>query len=425
MVLSAPQLNLAKMHIILSACFGALSSGLIGDSPIIMIMAEKMNAGPALSLVTTGLIPLAYAIMLLPMGFLSAKLGYRRTILGFTMLGFGAMLLVTFSPWGGVSGPLVMLTGIFLYGIFMAAYNAAWFPFIDNILPKEQRHSFFGYMRFSWQGFSVLFIFACGLLIGKSPSMFALQAVTLIATLGLLGRVFHVWQIPQPSEKSEPVKFLLGLGDAIGNKALSGYSVYLCFLYLFCFSTQPLAFIYVKNGLNIPANIVVIISALALAGSILGFLVSGLIINRLKLRPVMVSCHIAFIIINLCLFGIGGAGAFHIFLITLLLFVNAFMLSLVSITTTGEMLSLSTPWNRAMSMAYCGSFYSLGSGGARLLSSLILGSGMLAPYWSIGSRVFTDYQTLFLFNGCALIFACLLLVIVPAVFPRGSYRYTI
>ncbi len=170
---------------------------------------------------------------------------------------------------------------------------------------------------------------------------------------------------------------------------------------------------------------VVIVSAVALAGSILGFLASGLLINRLKLRPVMVSCHIVFIFINLCMFGISGSSLFHISLITLLLFINAFMLSLVSITTTSEMLSLSTPWNRAMSMAYCGSFYSLGSGGARLLSSLILGSGMLAPAWSLGGRAITDYQTLFLFNGCALIFACLLLVLVPAVFPGGSYRYTI
>ncbi len=425
MNLSPRQLGIAKMHVIFSACFGALSSGLIGDSPIIMIMAEKMHAGPALSLVTTALIPLSYAVMLLPMGFLAAKLGYRKTILTFTLLGFCAMLLVTFSSWGGISGPTIMLTGIFLYGVFLSAYNAAWFPFLDNILPKEQRHSFFGYMRFSWQGSNVLFIFICGLLIGKTPSMFALQTVTLIATLGLLGRILHVWQIPQPSEKSEPVRFLVGVGDAIRNKALSGYSVYLCFLYLFSFSTQPLAFIYVKNGLNIPANLVVIVSALALAGAILGFLTSGMIINRLKLRPVMVACHLTFIVINLSMFLISGNSVYHIALITLLLFINAFMLSLVSITTTSEMLGLSTPWNRAMSMAYCGSFYSLGSGGARLLSSLILGSGMLAPTWTLGSQVFSNYQTLFLFNGCSLIFACLLLVLVPAVFPKGKYRYTI
>ncbi len=425
MNLSSQQLAQAKMHITFSACFGALSAGVINDSPIIMIMAEKMNAGPALSLVTTGLIPLAYAIMLVPMGFVAAKLGYRRTILTFTSLAFCAMLLVTFSPWGGISGPAVMLLGILLYGLFMSAYNAAWFPLIDNVLPKDQRHTFFGYMRFAWQGCSVLFIFVCGLLIGKDPSMFALQLVALISALGLLGRIFHVSRVPQPSEKSEPVKFLLGLGDTLRNKALSGYSVYLCFLYLFCFSTQPLTFIYIKNGLNIPANIVVIVSALALAGSIIGFLVSGLIINRLKLRPVMVACHLMFVVINLILFTINGNSELHIALITLLLFINAFTLSLVSITTTGEMLALSTPWNRAMSMAYCGSFYSLGSGGARLLSSLILGSGMLAPTWTLGSKVFSNYQTLFLLNGCALIFVCLLLILVPAVFPKGKYRYTI
>lgn len=423
--LSSVQVNRAKQHAILSACWGSLSAGLINDSPIVMIMAEKMNAGPALTLMTTSLISLAYSIMLLPMGYIAAKLGYGRTIKQCSFLGFLIILLVCFSPSFGGWGPAVMLMAIAAYGITMSAYNAAWFPFIDNFLPKDQRHSFFGTMRFCWQGCSVCFFFVCGLLIGKSPSMFALQVVVFVSALGLLGRIYHVSKVPQPNRKPEEVKFRIGLTDAVRNKALSGYSAYLCFLYLFCFATQPVAFVYIKNGLEIPANIVVIISALALTGSIIGFLVSGILINAIRSRKVIVISHLTFVFINISMFFINGNSFFHIALITILLFINAFMLSMVSITTTSEMLTLATPWNRAMSMAYCGSFYSLGSGCARLISSLILGSGMLAPLWTYKSFTFTNFQTLFLFNSAALLFACLLLVMVPAVFPKGKYRYTI
>ncbi len=423
--LSTSQVSRARQHAILSSCWGAISAGLINDSPIIMIMAEKMNAGPALTLMTTSLISLAYSVMLLPMGYVAAKLGYARTIMQCSFLGFLMILLVCFSPAFGSWGPGVMLAAIAAYGITMSAYTAAWFPFIDNFLPKGQRHSFFGTMRFCWQGCSVCFFFVCGLLIGKTPSMFALQLVVFISALGMLGRIYHVSKVPQARQKAEGVKFFLGLTDALRNKALSGYSAYLCFLYLFCFATQPVAFVYIKNGLEIPANIVVIISALALSGSIIGFLVSGTVINVIRSRKVIVISHLSFISINICLFFINGNSFFHIAAITALLFVNAFMLSLLSVTTTSEMLALSTSWNRAMSMAYCGSFYSLGSGCARLLSSLVLGSGMLAPAWAYKSLNFTNYQTLFLFNSAALGFACLLLVMVPAVFPKGKYRYTI
>ena len=74
-------------------------------------------------------------------------------------------------------------------------------------------------------------------------------------------------------------------------------------------------------------------------------------------------------------------------------------------------------------MAFCGSCYAAGIGGSRLLTSLILGSGLLAPQWFIGSMKISHYQTLFLVYGCSILFVCLLLVLVPAIFPKGNYRY--
>lgn len=424
-VLTATQINCAKSNAIMSACYGSLSAGLIGDSPIIMIMAEKMNAGPMISLMTTALIPLAYFLMLLPMGWVAARVGYRKTIIGCTSMGFCAMLLLTFSPQFGVAGKSVMMLSIAGFGVCMAAYNAAWFPFIDNFLPQNQRSSFFGILRFSWQSFSVLFFFLCGLMIGKSPSIWMLQTVALLASFSLIGRIIHIAKIPQTSEKAEPVNFFEGLTDVVRNKALTGYSVYLCFLYLFCFATQPVAFIYIKNGLNIPANIVIIISAIALSGSIFGFLIAGSVIRTFNTYRVIVFSHLMFILINFGIFFAGGNSWINIALITLLLLINSLMLSLISVTTTSEMFAMASNWNRAMSMAFCGCFYSLGSGAARMLSSIILGSGILSAQWSIGLTQFSNYQTIFLINGCALLFISLMLLMVPAVFPKGTYRYAV
>ena len=76
-------------------------------------------------------------------------------------------------------------------------------------------------------------------------------------------------------------------------------------------------------------------------------------------------------------------------------------------------------------MAFCGTFYYGGSGLSRLISSLVLGSGLLAPHWSIGSMRICHSQTLFLVYSVMIVFAAMFLVVVPAVFPKGEYVYDV
>ena len=92
--------------------------------------------------------------------------------------------------------------------------------------------------------------------------------------------------------------------------------------------------------------------------------------------------------------------------------VYSFTFASASIASTSEMMALATPGNKAMAMAFCGTFYYGGSGLSRLISSLVLGSGLLAPQWSIGAMRICHYQTLFL-------------VVVPAIFPKGEYVYDV
>lgn len=158
----------------------------------------------------------------------------------------------------------------------------------------------------------------------------------MISAVGLLARIYYIGKIPDGHQEKENTLFGDGIADALSNKSLSGFSVYICCLYLAAYSTLPLTFIYIKKYLMVADNIIIVISS---------------------------------------------------------------------------------------SMAFCGSCYAAGVGGSRLLTSLILGSGILAPEWFLGSIKFSHYQTLFLVYGCAITFVCLLLVLVPAIFPKGNYRY--
>ncbi|MFA7231364.1 MAG: MFS transporter [Victivallaceae bacterium] len=413
----------ARLDATLSSCFGSLPSVMIQDSAVIILFATILGAGDMLSLTTSSIAGIANCLLLIPAAYLADRWGFKKSIINFQSIAFVMVLLMASSPWFGVGAKLILLLSISCFSICTTIYVAAWFPLLDGFLLEKDRGHFFGMMRFSWQLVSLLFFFICGLIIGKNPPIWILQIIIAVTAFGLLGRSFYIHKLPALPKDRPKMNFRQGLIEAVGNKPLSGFSVYLCCLYLAASATLPLTFLYLKKYLLVPDNIVVIISSLALSGSITGFLFAGRIIGRLGIKKVLLIVHFSFAIINLCLVFISGGSTLCLTTITLLLVTYSFFMACSSVAVTSEMMALASPDNRAMAMAFCGSFYAAGTAGSRFLSSLIIGSGMLAPHWMLGSIKVSHYQTMYLVYGCAIIFVCMLLVIVPAVFPKGTYRY--
>ncbi|MFA6104152.1 MAG: MFS transporter [Victivallaceae bacterium] len=421
--LTLEQRSGAKRDSIKSACYGALSSVMIQDSAIIILFATILGAGDMLSMITTSTQGIASCLLLVPAAFLSGKLGYKKTIMQFTAIGAVMIMLLAACPWFHGYAKAVLLLSIIMFSVCMTVYAAAWFPLLDGFLVKSDRSDFFGVMRFSWQTFAVIFCFVCGLIIGKNPEIWMLQVIIAVSGLGLLGRMYYIGRIPDGHQEKENISFTEGISEAIANKSLAGFSVYICCLYLAAYSTPPLTFIYIKKSLLVADNIIIIISSIALVGTLLGFLTAGKIIDKIGIKRMLLCIHFFFAFVNLTLFFIGTYSVFNLILITALLATYGFAAACSSIAISTEMMELASPNNKAMSMAFCGSCFSAGTGGSRLLASLILGSGMLAPEWFIGTMKISHYQTLFLVYGCAILFVCLLLVLVPAIFPKGNYRY--
>ncbi len=421
--LTAAQRGLARMDSIKSACCGALAPVMIQDSAIIILFASLLGAGDMLSMVTTSTQGLANCLLLMPFAYLSSRFGHKRTIIHYTAVGVPMILLLAASPWCGAWGKTTLLVSIIIFSITNTAVAAAWFPLVDGFLLREERSSFFGLMRFSWQTFAVVFLLACGFALGKDPAVWMLQVIIAVSAAGLLCKVYYLNKIPNEHQERETIHFADGVSEAVSNKALCGFSVYICFLYLAAYSTPPLMFIYIKKVLLVGDNVIVIISSLALVGTILGFLLAGRIIERLGVKRMLLMIHFLFAAVNLVFFMMGGSSVAALALITALLAVYGFCTACSSIAISTETMSLSSSNNKAMSIAFCGSCHAAGIGGSRLLASLVLGSGMLAPEWLLGTMRISSYQTLFLLYGCAIMFVCLLLVLVPAIFPKGHYGY--
>ena len=417
----------AERDSILSACTGAMGDVTLTDGAVIILYATMLGASDMFSLVTTAVLPLFNGCFIIPMAWVASKLGNQGLILRACSLAFGAYLMIVAAPFFGVAAVPVMIAMLMLFAISQTGYVAGWFPLLDSFLSHEQRSGYLSKMRFWWQSSAAAFIFLVGMCIGKNPPLWHLQLALLIAALIFAGRIFFIARIPVfKSEKKETYCFKGGLVLALSNKPLVGYSVYLFVLNLAAYGTIPLMTIYLKRHLNVPDNIIVLISSVTLGGMLLGSFCAGKIIKRFGIKSTLLGIHIVYALVNITLFFIGKdtmSPNLTYAAVTILLFIYSFTLANANIASTSEMMALANPGNKIMAMAFCGTFNYSGTGLSRLVTSLVLGCGLLAPEWHIGAMKFCHYQSIFLIYSVAIVFAAMLLVVVPAIFPKGEYVY--
>ncbi len=417
----------AERDSILSACAGATGDITLTDSAVIILYATMLGASDMFSLITTALMPLMNGLCIIPMAWLASRAGKNKFLIKVMCLSFLTYLLVVATPFFGTFSVPMLIGALTLFALFHTGFVAVWFPLLDSFLAPERRNAYLGKMRFGWQLTSALFILVVGLCIGKNPPLWHLQLALLTAALIYSLRIYFLARIPAfNTAKTENYGFKTGLSLAVSNKPLAGYSVYLFVLNLAAYGTIPLMIIYLKRYLAAPDNIIVLISSMTLIGMLLGSLFAGRIIKRVGLKHTFLGIHFIYALVNLAIFFIGkdtmGVGLTYT-VITILLLIYSFTFANANIASTSEMMTLANPGNKVMAMAFCGTFYYGGSGLSRMVTSLVLGSGMFASEWYIGTVKFCHYQTIFLFYAIAIIFSSMLLVVVPAIFPKGEYVY--
>ena len=424
-VVPTPELRRkAERDTILSACCGALGDVTLTDSAVIILFAAMMGAGDMFSMLTTAVMPFMNGLLLIPMAYVATRVGMYRLVVWACVISALGYFLIVGTPFLGSWGVAVMILTLTLFSVLHTGYVACWFPILDTILTPERRGPYLSKMRFLWQLSSVVFLFAVGRMLPKEPHMWQLQLALLAAAVIFSGRAFFLAKVPIfIQEKKESFGFRDGLATALGNKALTGYSSYLFILNLAAYGTIPLSVLYLKNHLKAPDNVIVMISAVTFGGMLIGSLFAGKIIKKIGIKTTLLLIHATFWIVNLSLFFIGKGNTVTYALITFLMLLYCFTYATANVATTSEMMALATPGNKTMAMAVCGTFSSAGGGLSRGISSLILGVGILAPQWNVGSVKFCHYQTLFLIYAVCILFAAMLLVIVPAVVPNGKYSY--
>ena len=423
----------AERNTILSTCCGAMGEVPFTDAALIILYANMLGANDCLTMITTSLQPLTVGLLAIPASFIAMRSGScQRTIMSTCLVSLAFLTLVVTAPFFGRLAIPVLLAALAGLAVSSTVHISAWFPLLSTFLKSERRSMYLGKMRFCWQFSTAVLLTGLGFYIGRNPPIGKLQVVMLVCMIVFSGRFWLVGGVPTfRSGKAEAPTQTLGFSDglktALANKPLTGYSVYLFILNLAAYGTIPLVTLYLKKSLRAPDNVIVFLSAVVLCGMLTGSFCAGPIIKKFGIRTTFLCVHAVYAATNFLFFFMSkGILPDHWLFAAIgaILFLYSVTFACASISSSTEMMHLAASGNKVMAMAFCNSFYYGGSGLSRLLSSLILGSGALAAYLSLGGMTFSHYQTLFLVYGVGVVFAASLLVVVPAIFPKGEYFYS-
>ena len=408
-----------------SALCGCVSEVMLDTSAIIILFMEMLGGGDMQKMLINSFTGLLCMFLYIPCVAIIARMGQKPAVRVACLTGCAGFLLMACAPWFGSFRISAMLGGCFIYCLQRSLYGACWYPLLDAFLRPEDRGAFFGNLRSMYYTFTGILFFLIGLVMGKHPPFWLMQAVIGAAGLLLLGRYYFISKFPvDPNAVPEVPNIGKSLGISVRNGPLTAYSVYVCLLTLAVTSLIPLLFIYLRSKyVDLQPGEVQMISAVGMVGSIVGFLIYKHVLRVIGQKKLELIVHISYIAAAFLLFGINGSTRGFSFIAAAILCLITFTGSIFGCNNSGEMMALARPGNKTMASAFVQTYMSVGGFIGRGGVSLILGVTMLSPQWECWGMTISHYQTIFLFCGVIAALMLILIPTLPSVVPKHHDYY--
>lgn len=413
-----------RLYAYASTWFGCFSDVVMDSSAIIILYIAALGGGNGMVMFSTSLVGIMSMFFLIPTSRLVDKLGIKKVIGIACYIAFASYLTMAAGAFcGSWLGKYVAIFGCMCYCVSKPLWMGAWFPLLTNILLPSERGDFLGFMRFSYNILTGTVLFAVGVAMGEKPPIWLLQAVIAITGMLVLGRIFFIAKIKIPPHVPTKHNLRKAVSTAFKNSSMVAFCAYVCFLSVAFMPVIPLAFVYMKNGLDCGDNVVQIISSIGIGGQILSFLVYGRLVRRIGIRNMQLLVHGLFVAIPAALFFCGNSTPFLPEITGFLLFSASFAYGCFYCSFSQETLALARPGNVAMATAVCQTYQLAGTAIGRSATSFVLGYGILSAAWTVGGTAFNHFQTLFLICAAMSLLSAVLLVCIPSVMPENDNYY--
>ncbi len=274
------------MYIVVGAMMMLFTNDVLGFSPqrIASILA---------------LIPL---ISIVRIGFLSQIQAFGRVR---TMFVSGAiralvLLLLILIPIDHLSFSLYVLLLLIYQTVNQIGAGSVWQPLMRDITTTNDRGQFFARMRFVFTLVRTAVIGIIPWFIGERITAGQYKVLLGIALLGLCNHIYWIRRIPEikrsdDDESVSPIEEFRRIWNILRTTTIIRRPLLLFALHLF--AQFPLYLIYLRQMLNVPANIVSVHTFFFALGTALSLLVWGKIADTIGFRPLWAGVTILAIVL--------------------------------------------------------------------------------------------------------------------------------
>ena len=105
------------------------------------------------------------------------------------------------------------------------------------------------------------------------------------------------------------------------------------------------------------------LSAISMVGLILGYSLGGHLVQRYGVKVVLLFAHVGFAVLNFVLLGVRTGRLASVMVLAATLGVYGVLVACASIAVSSQLLTLASPANKAVSIAFGYSLYAAGQGG--------------------------------------------------------------
>ena len=414
----------ARIHAYLSSSLSCISSCMLSETATVIIFMTLMGCSESFMILCPAFSSIFAMALMIPSSKLVNLFGKKRASWAGSIMGCTGFLVMALSPFFGKMAAPILMTGCILYCLNTPLHNTSWFALLDEFLQNNERSRFFSTMRYTYMIVSGGVILFIGLIMGKNPPISLLQISIGIAGILFLGRGYFNSLFPEnPHPAYETPNITRGIMDSLQNSSLTGYSIYMLLLTMATGTLMQLTFIYLKKYVELESNIVLLLSVLSLAGSTTSYVVYPFILKLTSLKVLEITVHVIYTLIAFTLFAMDKGFSTFVPVVGGVIFMIAFSNGITLCNNSIEMLSLAKPDNRTMALAFSMTYREIGRCITQFGTSFIFSTTMLSPTWTLGNRIFSRYQTLFLLFGVTSLSVMMLLPLLPSFTRKHEYYY--
>lgn len=418
-------INKAMRNAIAAQCFG-MQGPLVFRNSLMLLYLLSMQFSGTRVFTYIALVGLVCWLLTVPAAFFSDRIGQKRIgnlghflcIAGFIIITLAGFLK---SP---LFGELAIVAGIVIFGAGQSFFQSSWFPLLKPLVPADVRGRFFGKMRMSWQITGLVFSGIAGWFLSLNGTVSAYQFIMGSVGVFLLIRFFFYRRIPEIVEtgKKDGKTFFSVLNSVIRHEGYASFGAYIFLITVFTAYAPALFAMVEKEYLKIDPTIVVWLANMTMIGSVSGFLLGGIAVDRFGTKNVFMSCHFAFAIV-LSLFVMRGFfPAMSMPLLWIVHFVFGLVLASSSIAITSEIIALMPAENQSFATSLLTSMLDAGMAASGFLCAFVIKLGCLKETWNFGGMSMCNYDVLILGFAVMIFILVITLGLVPSVIRKSQWE---